>query len=52
VHIGVSFPPTLQRRHCQLTRWEGTPPASRNLQSTTFEHISVSSGAGWSEERM
>ncbi len=39
-HAGVSFPPTLQRRLCQLTRWEGTPRASRNLQSTTFEHIS------------
>src|SRR5215212_5666791 len=37
---GVSFPPTQQRRLCQPTCWEGTPRSSRNLQSTTFKHIS------------
>ena len=35
-----SFPPTLQRRLFRLSSGEGTPPALRNLRSTTSEHIS------------
>lgn len=36
----MSFPPALARRLLVSSCWEGTPRALRNLQSTTFEHIS------------
>src|SRR5215208_3122843 len=40
VHSGVSFPPALARRPFLTAYGEGTPHTLRNLESTTFEHIS------------